>query len=134
MLNQSISLGSLGSLCYEPMLQKIYCGVKGSFALFLGTYTHFRGFWGSHCHDFMTISRFWGSVAKKMSRFDDNRLSQAISQPSPRGCLTGGLSCWHHKLSHHLSILNQTIIPREWFYILNSEGNIMDIQKAIFPE
>jgi hypothetical protein len=44
MLDLSISLGSLGSLCYEPMLQKIYDWVKGSFALILGTYTHFRDF------------------------------------------------------------------------------------------
>ncbi|WP_341733537.1 hypothetical protein [Microcoleus sp. EPA2] len=37
------------------------------------------------------------------------------------------------QLSHHLRILNQTIIPREWFYILNSEGNIIHLQKAIVP-
>jgi len=36
-------------------------------------------------------------------------------------------------LSHHLRILNQTIIPREWFYILNSEGNMINLQEAIVP-
>ena len=35
------------------------------------------------------------------------------------------------ELSHHFRILNQTIIPREWFYILNSEGNIIHLQEAI---
>ncbi len=37
------------------------------------------------------------------------------------------------ELSHHLRILNQTIIPMEWFYILNSEGYIIDLEKAIVP-
>ncbi|MGL5063297.1 MAG: hypothetical protein ACRC62_25230 [Microcoleus sp.] len=37
------------------------------------------------------------------------------------------------ELSDHLKILNQTIIPREWFYILNSEGKIIQIQGAIVP-
>lgn len=36
-------------------------------------------------------------------------------------------------LSYHLRILNKTIIPSEWFYILNSEGNIANLQKAIVP-
>lgn len=37
------------------------------------------------------------------------------------------------ELSHHLKILKETIIPSEWFYILNSEGNITNFQKAIVP-
>jgi len=37
------------------------------------------------------------------------------------------------ELSHHFRILNQTIIPREWFYILNSDGNIIHLQEAIVP-
>lgn len=37
------------------------------------------------------------------------------------------------ELSDHLRILNKTIIPKEWFYILNSEGNIINIDKAIVP-
>jgi hypothetical protein len=35
------------------------------------------------------------------------------------------------ELNHHLRIINQTIIPSEWFYILNSEGKIVKIQEAI---
>lgn len=34
------------------------------------------------------------------------------------------------ELSHHLSILNQTRIPREWFYTFNSDGNIVNTKKA----
>lgn len=34
------------------------------------------------------------------------------------------------ELSHHLQILKETIIPIEWFYSLNSEGNIDRIQKS----
>lgn len=34
------------------------------------------------------------------------------------------------EMSHHLSILNQTKIPLEWFYTLNSDGNIASIQNA----
>lgn len=34
------------------------------------------------------------------------------------------------EMSHHLSILNQTKIPLEWFYTLNSEGNVANIKNA----
>lgn len=35
------------------------------------------------------------------------------------------------ELSHYLQILQETIIPIEWFYSLDSEGNIDCIQKSI---
>lgn len=34
------------------------------------------------------------------------------------------------ELNHHLQILKKTIIPIEWFYSLDSEGNIDCIQKS----
>lgn len=37
------------------------------------------------------------------------------------------------ELSHHLSILNQTKIPREWFYTFNSDGTIVNLKKANVP-
>ena len=33
------------------------------------------------------------------------------------------------ELSHHLRILKATLIPIEWFYSLNSEGDVTHLQK-----
>jgi hypothetical protein len=37
------------------------------------------------------------------------------------------------EMSQHLSILNQTKIPLEWFYTLNSEGNIAPVKNNTVP-
>jgi hypothetical protein len=54
-------------------------------------------------------------------------------QPFETKTVTYVDTCSVSELNHHLRILGQTIIPIEWFYILNSERNITHLQDAIVP-